>query len=415
MSMPKKGNCVVIDNNACTGGTNSPRWIFLSDVPPCEGAPGCHFVAANFCSAFANTPSVLVTRRFTKKINKEDILSAAKGMPIEFWSDFTPLGLRQPWPFIRSKLDTFAFKMQLTKLVRRLTDYRPTRIFALAGDSPYFLEAALLLATAMELPLDMYLVDDFEESAKARRDSVAQRWVCKNEENLLRRCARVWTISEGYGEHLLQKYGIKSDFLPVTMPQIEVTYHPISQQDNQIRRFCFLGSVNHLYLDSLVAIYRVIEGLNLNEAINCKLTIYTASDPIRLREMLGDTRYLDVVLRVSDMEMRRALSTAYVILLPYSFFPSEKLIVSTSFSCKTAEALGAGRPILVYGPEYASVPRYFQSHNLPMVVTSEALLQDAILDIPLHDNPETIQRYARLAKTFHAPDAVLERLEASLD
>lgn len=396
-------------------GADAHRWIFLSDVPPCVGATGCHFIASNFCEVFEKTSSVLVTRAFSKKLKRRNILAAVRGMRVEFWNDLTPLGLRRPFPALRTTLDNLAFKVQVSELAGRLSQYNPTRIFALAGDNPYFLEIAVTLAHQMKLPLDMYLVDDFEASAKARGDSVALRWTQKNEAGLLRKCTRVWTISEGYAEHLWEKHSLKARFLPVPILSENDSVTPPLVSDEHVRRIIFVGSVNHLYLDSLVGVYRALAELNAERSSEdhpYRLTIFTLGDPSKLREMLGDARFLDVVVKAPDEERMRALSMAHAILLPYSFLPSEKLMVSTSFSCKTAEAMGAGRPILVYGPDYASVPRYFQKHELPLVVTSPALLREAILAIPTYDIAKTATMYADVAQRIHSPAALISLLNS---
>ncbi len=85
-------------------------------------------------------------------------------------------------------------------------------------------------------------------------------------------------------------------------------------------------------------------------------------------------------------------------------------MVSTAFSCKSAEYLACGRPILVYGPAYASVPRHFRDAGLPLVETAEGripALLDALLGL---DGPDLIAAYNTLVSDFHAPAAVRQRL-----
>lgn len=401
---------VSADGAAGVRGDPRGRWLFLTDVPPYRGASGCHFVAANLCTALSQGPNVVLTRAFSRKLKLEQIIAACDGTPVELWTDCTQLGLRQLHPSIRGMADTFVFKLQVRLLARRLRKYRPTRIFALAGDNPYFLEIAVALAESTKLPLDLFLVDDLEASALSRGDGVAVRWIRSNESRLLRKCSSVWAISKGYSEHLMSKHGLEAKFLPVPMMPEKATYR--QQSLDSVKRFTFVGSTNHLYLDSLVSFYQSIDHLNAETpGAPYRLTVLTLHDPKHLKEQIGDPRYLEVVLGASDAELRRRQSEAHAVLLPYSFKASERLMVSTSFSCKTAAALTAGRPILVFGPAYASVPRHFLKHELPLVVTSPALLREGILAIPTHDHSETIRKYNDLAQSLHAPTAVIARLE----
>lgn len=313
---------------------------------------------------------------------------------------------------VRGLADQCVFQMQLPSLRKKLLSFSPTRIFALAGADPYFLDIATRLASTMRIPLDLYLVDDFTESASAARDYTTFKWICRNEQRLLKLASKLWVISEGFTEHLKQKHGLESSFLPVASSTEQFFYHPLSQTDR--RAIAFVGSVNHLYIDSIVSVYRCLVALNAEHVDQpYRLAIYTLSFPSELVDRLGDTRFLELHLGKSDAELKSGLGEALAVLLPYSFSENAKLMVSTSFSCKTGEALSSGRPVLVYGPPYASVPRHFLQHDLPLVVTSERLLRDAILGIPKIDNAVLIERYQKVSEDFHHPEAVLRVLEAS--
>lgn len=387
------------------------RWLFLSDAPPCPGAAGCHFVSRNLCSAFSKREAVLVTRRFARRFAPETIHATAE-MPTILWTDLTILGLRRPWPALRGLVDQFVFNLQLPGLQRRLRTFNPTRIFALAGADPFFLGVATSLATAMKVPLDLYLVDDFEEGATAGNDTFTIAWIRRNERKLLEAADRLWVISDGLAEHLKRKLGVDSAVLPVAMPPEETAYN--REPDDGLRRIAFVGSINHLYLDALVSVYRCLSRLNADTPGSpYRLVIFTLRFPKNLVDALGESDYLEIHLQKSDPVVKTALQQSHAVLLPYSFNESSRIMVSTSFSCKTGEALAAGRPVLVFGPPYASVPRHFLKHGLPIVVTCETLLRRAILDIPSFDNASLIERYRTLTEDQHHPEAVLRRLEAS--
>jgi hypothetical protein len=333
-------------------------------------------------------------------------------MPAILWNDCSLVGLRRPWPAVRGLLDQWFFRMQVRGLSKALSHHQPTRIFALAGADPYFLRVANTLATQLKIPLEIYLVDDFEESAIAAGDKITTKWIRKNERQLLSSVNKIWVISEGFAEHLKQKHGLESSVLPVAMPPEELVYRSLPQTGH--RAIAFVGSINHLYLDAIVSVYRCLSALNADQTDQpYRLAIYTLRFPQELVDRLGDTRFLELHLGKSDADLKSALGEALAVLLPYTFDRASRLMVSTSFSCKTGEALTSGRPVLVFGPAYASVPRHFLKHDLPLVVTSEGLLCDAILAIPATDNRASIEKYRKVTEDLHHPEAVLRKIEES--
>jgi len=109
-------------------------------------------------------------------------------------------------------------------------------------------------------------------------------------------------------------------------------------------------------------------------------------------------------------QLVQRLAANYANFLPYSFAPELRTMVSTAFSCKTSEYFAAGRPILVYGPPYGSVPRHFLEHDIPLVSTVRGELEKLIRSIEEFDTPALIERYGRLVSTYHSPAALRERL-----
>ena len=77
-------------------------------------------------------------------------------------------------------------------------------------------------------------------------------------------------------------------------------------------------------------------------------------------------------------------------------------MVNTSFPTKLVESFTAGRPILVCGPSYASVPRYFHENNLPLCAGSVAELETALREIERHDNLRLIEQYEGVVRRFHS-------------
>ena len=105
-------------------------------------------------------------------------------------------------------------------------------------------------------------------------------------------------------------------------------------------------------------------------------------------------------------ERLERLIKSWAVFLPYSFEPEQRLMVSTSFSTKLTESLTSRRPVLVYGPEYASLPRYFLENHLPICATSKDHLWEALREIERRDSPELINQYKTVIQRYHSPETL---------
>jgi hypothetical protein len=66
-----------------------------------------------------------------------------------------------------------------------------------------------------------------------------------------------------------------------------------------------------------------------------KLEVLSYNSPEALLSILPDQDHLIFYQNLSTQERIARMSQAAACFLPYSFFQSEKILVSTSFSCKT--------------------------------------------------------------------------------
>jgi hypothetical protein len=397
---------------------NSKPCLFFSDYPPLTNAGGCHFLALLFQQGFNPDISCLLTRRFSRKRDPSDIMEASV-LPVVFWKDLSLFGLRRPYLGIRYFLDTVAFALQLGSIKRRLAGRNIQWIFALSGNEPFFLIQARLLGWTLNVPVHAYLVDDFEESAVLHRDNFTRLFTMVFERRILKSIDYLWVISKGFAEHLQTKLGVNSEFLPVAIPspKHEVQLEGSHSNVHSFRNIVYIGSVNLLYQDALRDLYECICELNAEGASPpFQLSMYTNCEPVDFLAMLTDRQYLDLQTAKTSEQRDLGLKSCFAAVLPYSFHKHRKVMVTTSFSCKVGELLNCGRPILVYGPAYASTPRYFTENNLPLVATNKRELKIVICDIANNDNPSTIARYLALADR-HRPEnvvgAVINRMEQS--
>ena len=173
------------------------------------------------------------------------------------------------------------------------------------------------------------------------------------------------------------------------------------------RNIVFLGGLNHLYLSALKDLYEEICEFNAKsaDAIPWKLEILSYCSPDPLLSLLSDQKHLIFHHNLSNQKCIELMSEASACFLPYSFSESERIMVTTSFSCKILEYFKSGSPILVYGPTYASIPRYFSKENLPICTTSRNELRQALHQLDSIQSSDYLAKYHTVWKKYHSPEA----------
>ncbi len=388
-------------------------YVFLSDAPPLQvGGTGCQVLARDWLQAMGNQTRLIVTHRTLFGSDRARI-EQDQTVPMRYYYNLGVFRLGR-LPLLRRCLEWLAFLLVLPGLARAARRSGAQRIFALSGSAPGFLFFAVGLACASGLPLDIYLVDDYEETVRHGPQASLAPAVRYFEPRFLRRADRVFAISPGYVDHLWTKYGQRAHWLPVLGMIPPPAWQPFRPGNPDERSLVFVGSINFLYEASLVELYQAITKWNEDgPAFRLRLKLITRHRPDALLRRLPSTADLDLVIDADDATKTRHVRDAWAIFLPYSFAPDEKVFVTTSFSYKFTDAIAAGRPILVYGPAYASLPRYFREENLPLQANSADELPSALAQIGSCDGPETLASYADLLARNHSPQALQQVLSNS--
>jgi hypothetical protein len=119
--------------------------------------------------------------------------------------------------------------------------------------------------------------------------------------------------------------------------------------------------------------------------------------------------------RRSSDEWRKTLKTSWAIFLPYSFDESVRVMVSTSFPTRVSECITSGRPLLVYGPSYATLPRYFLANGLAVCVQSRTELKAALQTIEQEDSAKLISKYQAALNRYHSYEAIVAKMGPDAD
>ena len=382
--------------------TKPCSYALLTDAAPAdEGGHGCHVLARQWLTAVGEKTVLVVTHPPAWDVCGR-MMTHHFGQSV-CWYRVASRRLYDRLPFLTLVL----LALQLRGISRQITASSATRLFAICGANFWYLASVWMIQKAVRLPLDIYLVDDMEESAKVQRRITPQWFIRALERSVLQGASRLYAISRGFAAHLNEKYSVSAQWLPIPITDALVPYHPHVVAPDNVRNIVFSGAVNHLYAAALRDLLARIEEWNKEPGpfpVRLQVLSYTPAKTVY--EWIGKTSALEVLVGLDDAELCRLLRESWAVFLPYSFEDEQRTMVSTSFSTKFKDAITSGRPILVYGPAYASLPAYFLEEGLPLCCISKNNFVQVFHEIMAQDTPSLTEQYASLVKRNHSSEAI---------
>jgi hypothetical protein len=381
--------------------------FYACDPPLREWAYGNHGVARHFVDLLRAESPVVLTQRKRRSIDVDEISSVCGDLPLWLHPSASSLGLRRLFPTLASVLDALIFVFWLPTLSARLRKAKIDRVFVLCGSDAWFL-INIWLIQRLGIPVDVYWVDDIEESSDQWPLRILKFLIHPLLRSVLNKSARNFAISSGFTESISKHFGVTAEWLPLPAPEFTYRTRDFVPCAENRRHLVFIGAINRLYEDSLRELYDEICLFNADQTqgYSLVLEIISYASTTSFIESLPNRNWVVSYERLTDAELQAHLHRAYACFLPYSFAASEKRMVSTSFSCKILEYFKCQRPILVFGPDYASIPRYFRDLNLPLCATSREELRQELRLIESFDSLELTQGYYAAWERFHSPAAI---------
>jgi glycosyltransferase involved in cell wall biosynthesis len=239
-----------------------------------------------------------------------------------------------------------------------------------------FFIAAALAGWIARTPYIVVMHDD--TVTPAERGSWFLKYVLRSwARRALHGASHIYAISREMQQLLKSEYGVDSELQwPGTEPSAKrdrrsdsvLTELSLTRTHSAV--ILFAGAIGYSVEDSL----RMLAGILITGKLqaygiqSAELHLYTQLNPERIHDWGWDHRCITVHPWVSQQELQGVLQKADILFLPYSFSEASRYAVESAFPSKTADYLAAGRPILVFGPQYSSLVRYAKEQGFAEVV-----------------------------------------------
>jgi len=249
--------------------------------------------------------------------------------------------------------------------LRATHQLRRTRASAMlsVAHGTYFIAAALASALT-SAPLILIVHDDWV--ADLQRSSYLFKYIARRLfGTVLRRASHIFAVSPPMQRLLRSVYGVDAE---LQMPCADVSLRPAGVRDTQdpMRRCRIHYSGNGVCgADSLEMLMELLREDRLAEygLGDWELHLYTRSFDGAVPRRVTWHGW------VSQAELAKAVASADILFLPYSFLAAEKSFRTTSFPAKTADYLASGKPILIFSPPDSSIIEYAREFDFACIVT----------------------------------------------
>lgn len=268
--------------------------------------------------------------------------------------------------------------------------------------------AAYFISRLARIPLYIYLFDAYVESEQEPFKKLLRRIFARR---FFRSASKIFVMSESLDELLKERYGVNS----IVIPQpVEISKYEMPLQTNTSgkRKIVYTGMIYDAHRDCILDLIRAIRDLP-----DVELHIYTPR-PVATLEREGVHGHNVKVSFTPHHAVPAVQKGADILFLPMSFNSPYPEVIRTASPGKISEYLAAGKPILVYAPDYAYVSWYARQHSFGLVVDTAdpAELQKAILRL-LSDyclREELVQNAHRILAR-HEAKSVFHRFQEYLE
>jgi len=219
----------------------------------------------------------------------------------------------------------------------------------------------------------LYIVDDLELINQKQANKIELFLIRLFLKSTIQNCDLLINISEGLKDLYLKNYAKDSLVLPPHFVKRDPLPQKIDQDKNQYT-FLYTGGLNLLYNDSLKYFADVIDELNaaVDRDIHYHLRIQTYSSLADFQQLNFNSASVSYSTTDNRDDLLKIYQQCDCFLVPYSFAAEDYGMVITSFPQKVAEIIQYGRKILIFGPQYSSVNKFFSAQGIGFICNEQS-------------------------------------------
>jgi len=234
------------------------------------------------------------------------------------------------------------------------------------SDDELNLFSTFILSKKLKKPFVVYLFDLYLGNQLNFPYNIIARAV---EPIIFKKARHIIVTNDATKEYYIKKYGNAEKYSVIYNSAFPKKYaeNILLTRNSKKTNIVFTGNINWPQESSLNDLLELISKSN-ESTIN--IAVYCPSPPVNLVKQYKDDKNI-IFTFASQAEMPRIQSEADILFLPISWHTSSPDIVKTASPGKLTDYLIAGKPILIYAPEYSFVTRYAKENNFAEIVNKK--------------------------------------------
>jgi len=239
------------------------------------------------------------------------------------------------------------------------------------------------LVKRLRVPLIAHVWDDVEHLTLQRGlDAMTRRRTASRFARLLAAAERTAVIGEAMSEHYTKSFEARCQIVRHGATDVTVPRGEHTNTDEFV-----IGFSGGMYCPSAwKAFQAALEHLNWCAAgKSLRLVVMSGHASFKSRSP-AQVEYLGWR---ADSEVHERLSKCDLLYLPQPFESSQRALAELSFPTKLSAYVGTGRPVLIHGPEHASLVRFSREYPVGPICTSlkPEMIADAIVQLAANELP----------------------------
>jgi hypothetical protein len=281
------------------------------------------------------------------------------------------------------------------------------RILAVIPEASFAL-AAWALSRLARRPYAVYFHDTYAEQQRQPLDRV---FAAGFEPRLVRDARVVMSLTEGLGNHLLDKWGVGSEIVRHPRKYDHLPDRPSAPEDKLL---VYSGDIYEMNFEALKRVVEAISRLH-SRGWRMVLTTRVPESDLRARGLLKTG--VSAVFLPTARDVERLQRTASALVAPLSFRSKYgQTEVATALPTKVVEYLETGRPLLVHAPPWSHLSNVAREFDLGPVVdrpSVDAIVAELLAFDLVKAARSFDRRMAYLAR--HSKESVVRAFERGLD
>ena len=313
-----------------------------------------------------------------------------------------------------------AKRQSIANMTEWVAEQKADFVYAVFGNRLSLIPIYLHLMDSTKLPCVIHVVDDWiSKSYFGVFDPIFAKILNKKFEEILKKAAAVFVISDAMAEEYKSRYGIESYVFHNPVPSAkwdQVRYDDTA--GDHVHRIVYFGTVEGYHEEGIERLNIAIDILH-RRGIKAICEIYGNVRDSGALDRFIKYQYVECKGYIEYEKLPSLISGSDILFLPLSFKSRMRKALRLSIPTKLTEYMLCPQPMIVFAPEQLALTRYAKDKEIAYLVTKNSAneLADALISLIQNKSLRTkiSKRAYEVAMAEHTTEVVCKRFRRIIE